>query len=46
MGFGKMKSRWATILLLVLFAWMATGGTFTCTTDDHDHHHHHGTITK
>ncbi|CAN5392533.1 hypothetical protein BH09PLA1_BH09PLA1_04040 [soil metagenome] len=29
-----MKMRWTTLLLVMLFAWMATGGTFTCTNTD------------
>jgi hypothetical protein len=36
-----MKRRWVQLLLVAIFAWMATGGTFTCSSGDDDDHHHH-----
>ena len=36
-----MKIRWTTIVLLILFALMSTGGSFTCFySSDSDHIHH------
>jgi len=35
-----MSIRWSRILLLICFAALAFGGSFTCSYNDDDHHHH------
>jgi hypothetical protein len=35
----KLSRKWVNLVLIALFAWMASGGSFTCYASNHDHDH-------